>query len=143
MIFHRATFIQQNKELKFRTTLDPTNGDFVLTESDAIIVTGNVRALEKNGLEYQQCLRLNPYRISNSENLVLNKQDIYTALRLRGYDYKPSFQNVSEAYVEDRCVKALIEWTNNWVVFSDNMIQIGIVGVNSKGLYIPSPIRSD
>ena len=137
VVFQRATIVQQNKELKFQTTIDTTNGDFVLTESDAVVVTGNVSVL-KNGLEFQYYLEENSFHISQSENLILKKQDIYTGLRLRGYDYKPSFQCVSEAYVEDRCVKALVEWIDNWVVFSDNMIQIGIVGVDSKGLFIPT-----
>ena len=94
----------------------------MLTENNAVVVTGNIKLLSKTGLEFQYYFDDNPFLINDSENQLLNKEDIYTSLRLRGYDYKHCFQCVSEAYVEQKCVKARVEWTNNWVVFSDNMI---------------------
>jgi len=80
VVFHRATIIQHNREFRFQTTIDSTNGDFVLTESDAIVVTGNIDVLKK-GLEYQYYLEENSYRISKPENLIHKKDDIYTGLR--------------------------------------------------------------
>ena len=136
VVFHRATIVHESKELKFATTIDPESGEFVLTESDALVVTGNIKPLD-GGLQFQYYLDENSYKISKTDSIVITKGDVYTSLRLRGYDYKQSFRSISEAYVEGRKVKSLIEWSNNWVIFADNMIQISILGVDSKGLFVP------
>lgn len=136
VVFHRATIVQPNRELKFATTIDPESGAFILTENNAMVVTGTIKTLQ-NGLQFQYYLEENSYKIGKTDSIKITKQDVYTTLRLRGYDYKSSFRSISEAYVEDRKVKSLIEWSDNWVVFSDNMIQISILGVDSKGLFIP------
>jgi hypothetical protein len=95
-----------------------------------------------------QCFQLNVFYFESlirnffDENeLVLETNDIYKELRLRGYDYGSSFQCLTKAVVCSDRVKASIKWTN-WVSFADSMIQMAILGKTSRGLYLPVRIDS-
>lgn len=69
----------------------------------------------------------------------MNTKDIYKELRLRGYQYTGEFHGLKSASVTGS--NGHIAWTSNWVAFMDNMLQMMILGQNSKRLLVPTRIR--
>jgi len=73
------------------------------------------------------------------EEEVMTTKDIYKELRLRGYQYSGIFRSLKSASVSG--TKGHIAWMSNWVTFLDNMLQIMMLGLDTRNLYIPTKIR--
>lgn len=69
----------------------------------------------------------------------MNMKDIYKELKLRGYQYTGEFRGLRSASITGK--NGHIAWTNNWVTFMDNMLQVLILGQNTKSLFVPTRIR--
>jgi len=69
----------------------------------------------------------------------MNIKDIYKELKLRGYQYTDTFRGLRSASITGK--NGHIAWTDNWVTFIDNMLQIMILGQNSRSLFVPTRIR--
>ena len=65
-------------------------------------------------------------------------RDVYKELRLRGYHYTGLFRGISSASFDGS--KGRIAWENNWVAFMDNMLQLKILGTDTRGLFVPTGI---
>lgn len=98
--------------------------------------------------------------------LKLRASEIYKELRLRGYDYGPSFQGILESNQAGKRTSAFVihlllpplifmclvrltpgdqgtlQWTGNWVTFLDTMLQMLVVGLPGRSLRLPTRIRS-
>ena len=66
-------------------------------------------------------------------------QDVYKELRLRGYHYTGLFRSIRSATVNGS--KGHIAWQNNYVAFMDNMLQMKILSIDSRGLFVPTAIK--
>lgn len=66
-------------------------------------------------------------------------RDVYKELRLRGYHYSGLFRSVKSSTIDGS--KGHITWHNNWVAFMDNMLQMQILGNDSRGLFVPIGIK--
>lgn len=66
-------------------------------------------------------------------------KDIYKELKLRGYEYTDEFCGLRSASITGK--NGHIVWTDNWVTFMDNMLQIMILGHDSRSLLVPTRIR--
>ncbi|KYN01849.1 Fatty acid synthase [Cyphomyrmex costatus] len=75
----------------------------------------------------------------DDEEEIMNTKDIYKELRLRGYQYSGIFRSLRSASLSGN--KGHIAWMDNWVTFIDNMLQIMILGMDTRGLYVPTKIR--
>lgn len=75
----------------------------------------------------------------DDEEELLNTKDIYKELRLRGYQYSGNFRSLKCASMSGK--KGHIGWMNNWVTFLDNMLQMMILGMDTKTLYVPMRIQ--
>ena len=75
--------------------------------------------------------------VSENEELMTTR-DIYKELRLRGYHYSGYFRALKSATTDGS--KGKILWSNNWVAFMDNMLQMQILGGDSRGLFVPTGI---
>jgi len=69
----------------------------------------------------------------------MNTKDIYKELKLRGYQYTGVFRGLKSASVTG--LNGHITWTSNWVAFMDNMLQMLILGKNTRSLLVPTRIR--
>lgn len=68
----------------------------------------------------------------------MNANDIYKELRLRGYKYGGVFRGIKSSSITGS--NGHIAWTFNWIAFMDNMLQMMILGQNSRDLLIPTRI---
>jgi len=66
-------------------------------------------------------------------------RDIYKELKLRGYQYANLFRGLKSTSTSGK--RGHIAWANNWVTFMDTMLQIKILGIDMRNLYVPTEIQ--
>jgi len=69
----------------------------------------------------------------------MNTKDIYKELKLRGYQYTGEFRGLKSASITGK--NGHIAWTDNWVTFMDNILQMMILGQDSRSLFVRTKIR--
>ena len=131
---HRATILPKSGQTKFVIRMMETSGDFSISEGGSIVATGRVFVPEEPVLKLGHIVE--EHKIPNPEHtLVLTPKDIYKELRVRGYDYGPTFQGLKEANEDGR--KGTIKWSGSWISFADSMLQLAILGKKTRGLFLP------
>ncbi|XP_054723843.1 fatty acid synthase-like [Uloborus diversus] len=132
---HRATVLSKTNSTKFLVDITSAGGDFEISEGNMTVCTGRAYCPEElHDPNYM------PKWKSEKPDLQLNSKDIYKELRLKGYDYGPTFQGVIGSDLEGN--KGLLNWSENWVVFLDTMLQFTILGSNQRALFLPTRIQS-
>jgi len=69
----------------------------------------------------------------------MSAKDVYKELRLRGYQYSGGFCDLKSASSSGS--NGHIAWTDNWVTFMDNMLQMHLIGKDTRDLCIPTSIQ--
>ncbi|KYN50022.1 Fatty acid synthase, partial [Cyphomyrmex costatus] len=75
----------------------------------------------------------------NNEEEHMTARDIYKEFKLRGYQYSGLFRGIKSASVSGS--KGHIIWKNNWEAFMDNMLQMYIIGYDTRNLCVPTEIQ--
>uniref|UniRef100_A0A336MXS7 CSON007968 protein n=1 Tax=Culicoides sonorensis TaxID=179676 RepID=A0A336MXS7_CULSO len=130
--FVRATTLTKGTQVTLTIVMHYGTGRFEISESDATVVTGHIKELEK----------FNGINVSNTpkpDSVVLKTSDFYKELKLRGYHYDGEFKSVLEANSDASHAK--ISWHDNFVSFMDCMLQIGIIGIDSRSLMVPTALE--
>ncbi|XP_077295535.1 fatty acid synthase-like [Arctopsyche grandis] len=135
--FERASNIPKEGDLQFMITIQKKSGNFEITESNAVVVTGKVYA-KKDVSQYYGQLE-DPDECIGPFARNLSTKDFYKEMRLRGYNYSGVFRGLHSCSVDG--TRGLLRWENNWVTFMDTMLQIKIIGIDSRGLYVPTKIE--
>lgn len=73
------------------------------------------------------------------EEEVMTTKDIYKELSLRGYQYSGIFRSLKSASISGK--KGHITWVGNWVTFLENMLQMMVLGMDTRNLYVPTKIQ--
>ncbi|TGZ44723.1 hypothetical protein DBV15_11980 [Temnothorax longispinosus] len=133
--FIRATVLSQQNEIELTFSIQEGSNRFEIMEGDNAIVTGTVRI--PTNIENEKISANLAEYIDDEEEM--NTKDIYKELRLRGYQYTGVFRGLKSASVTGS--NGHIAWTSNWVAFMDSMLQMTILGRNSRSLYVPTRIR--
>lgn len=131
MRFLRATAINVDQEIDISIVIHRGSGRFEISESSTTVVTGFIRQMETD--------HLTDYSRANTSQVLLKTTDFYKELRLRGYHYHGVFRSVEEANHDVSAAK--IRWHNNWTALMDCMLQLNILGIDSRFLYLPTRIR--
>ncbi|KAK0176607.1 hypothetical protein PV328_000726 [Microctonus aethiopoides] len=132
--FLRATTIPQQGSLTLSIMVHKGTGRFEVSEGDAAVVTGYIHLTSNPSAE-----KMNPTLPKSDEEEVVSNKDFYKELKLRGYHYDGLFRGVNSCTISGS--KGKIAWVNNWVAFMDNMLQVQIVGMDSRGLFVPTGIQ--
>lgn len=66
-------------------------------------------------------------------------KDIYKELKLRGYQYTGEFRGLRSASITGK--NGHFAWNDNWVAFMDNILQLKILGQDTRCLFVPTQIR--
>lgn len=130
--FIRATALPKNQDVEFTVMIQPGSGRFEITEGTSVLVTGFIKIVENPKLVQIE-------RPSENGYPTLLTKDFYKELRLRGYHYNGLFRSVEEARGDGLLGK--VKWSSNWVAFMDCLLQIHIVGQDSRGLLLPTGIQ--
>ncbi|XP_048487531.1 fatty acid synthase isoform X3 [Plutella xylostella] len=135
--FQRATIVSKDAPTRFLINVLDGSGAFEVCEGGSIAVSGNVRILDE---PEKEVLKLEPPTVEKGEGLLpLDNEDIYKELRLRGYQYGGIFRGIKNS--DARGVTGGLAWEDNWISFMDTMLQFGIIGVDTRELYLPTRLQ--
>ncbi|KAG5318196.1 FAS synthase, partial [Pseudoatta argentina] len=133
--FIRATHLSKNDAVDLYISIQ-TDGKFEITEEDSVIVTGTV--YETLNPE-QEMIPTDLLSENSDEDESMTARDVYKEMKLRGYQYKGLFRGLKSASISG--TQGHIAWKNNWESFMDNMLQMIIIGYDTRDLYVPSSIQ--
>ena len=131
--FLRATSLAAGQEVEFTITIHVGTGRFEITEGATAVVTGFITEV----LNPLPLTKLQP--LNNSDFPLMKEKDFYKELRLRGYHYSGAFRSVSEARGDG--LYGRVKWDLNWIAFMDCLLQINILGKDSRSLILPTRIQ--
>ncbi|XP_029454886.1 fatty acid synthase [Rhinatrema bivittatum] len=139
---HRAVILPKTGLVQLEVQLLPASGYFNVSENGNLTVSGKIGILEENGLKnFQNHLSVSVTADDDSDtNFQLSAGDVYKELRLRGYDYGPTFQGILDSSMTGD--KGTLLWKGNWVIFLDTMLQMVVLGLTGRSLRLPTRIRS-
>ncbi|KAK3609643.1 hypothetical protein CHS0354_028847 [Potamilus streckersoni] len=140
---YKATILPQNGTLKFDVSLMTATGHFEILESSQMVASGSIIRLQEDSCEWAVQHELNlvtPMSPSRKQEVALTADDIYKELRVRGYDYGPSFQGI--VYADSRGENGELLWNNRWITFMDSMMQMELLVHPNKHLLLPTQIKS-
>jgi len=127
--FQRITFLPENKTIKFLIKLLEETGDFVILEANTIVASGNIRlaeTIEKNQLNL-------PPLPTPLTKLLLNTEDMYRELRLRGYEHSGIFKGLKSC--DNSFTIGELYWFNEWIAYMDSMFQFKLLSNNRRLVY--------
>lgn len=125
--FIRATTLSKESPATLVVMVQRGTGKFEISENNATVVTGIIQKPET--------IRFTDVKEPKGEVTLLNSSDFYKELKLRGYHYDGVFRSVLEARSDGLGGK--IKWNNDYVSFMDCLLQMGIVGMDSRSLALP------
>ncbi|XP_071318722.1 fatty acid synthase [Trachinotus anak] len=138
---HRATILPKAGSVQLEVRLMPATNRFEVSENGNLAVSGKVSLLEDAALDsFRSQISQRAANNDSDPKMKLTAHDIYKELRLRGYDYKKTFQGILESNNAGDSGK--LQWTGNWVTFLDTMLQMIVVGLSGRSLRLPTRIRS-
>ncbi|XP_046832934.1 fatty acid synthase-like isoform X1 [Vespa crabro] len=135
--FNRATTMPKKGKIEMIVMIQKGSGNFEVVEGGHAIVTGLIR-VATNSTKEEIPLDLIKANIGN-EKEELDAKDIYKELKLRGYQYSGLFRSLHSASISGK--KGHVEWKKNWVAFLDNILQMKILALDTRGLFVPTGIR--
>ena len=132
---HRATILPKNGQIKFVIRMMETSGEFSISEGGAIVASGRVFVPEEPVLKLGHIVEEHSKIGVTEEVITMSPKDIYKELRVRGYDYGPTFQGLQNVTHDGR--KGTVKWAGNWISFADAMLQQSIMSKKARGLFLP------
>lgn len=108
-----------------------------MIEGGAAIVTGTIHVATDLSKEKLSLDGINEDLINEEEEL--DAKDIYKELKLRGYQYSGFFRSLRSSSASGN--KGHIEWKKNWAAFMDNILQMKILSLDTRALFVPIGIR--
>lgn len=108
-------------------------GRFEVVDGDDLVCNGNIRSIEHSDVQIN--------RKSNSidEDDYMTSRDIYKEFKLRGYQYRGKFRNISRVSISG--TKARIIWRDNWTLFMDSLLQLVFLGYDTRELLVAKSIN--
>ncbi|XP_011313292.1 fatty acid synthase [Fopius arisanus] len=131
--FLRATTVSK-EPLEITLMVQKGTGRFEVVEGGVAVVTGFVRHVQNPKQEQI----IFPHS-SEDEPEEMDTKDVYKELRLRGYQYSGLFKGIKSATTDGS--KGTLNWSNNWVTFMDTMLQMEILGMDTRNLSVPVAIQ--
>lgn len=131
--FLRATSMNNSEDIELTIMILRGTGQFSITEGSTAVVTGIINEIEKSC----PLTKLRPP--AESAYPMLQSQDFYKELRLRGYQYAGAFKSVQEARGDGLYAK--VKWNGNWISFLDCLFQVQILAKDSRSLILPTRIQ--
>ncbi|XP_018363681.1 PREDICTED: fatty acid synthase-like [Trachymyrmex cornetzi] len=133
--FIRAAHLSKDDAIELFIAIQK-DGQFEITEGDSVLVTGTVYETEN---PEQEMIPIDLLPEHNDEEEHMTPRDIYKELKLRGYQYSGWFRGLKSASISGS--QGHIIWKNNWVTFMDTMLQMIIIGYDTRDLYVPTSIQ--
>ncbi|XP_039755412.1 fatty acid synthase [Pararge aegeria] len=137
--FKRATLLARDAPVRFLVNVLEGSGDFEVCEGGAVAVAGRVRLTDEPAAERLPPADEPAAAADDPDLLPLTPDDVYKELRLRGYNYGGVFRGIRAS--DARGTVGSLAWEDNWVAFMDTMLQFGIIGADTRELYLPTRLQ--
>ncbi|KAM8947762.1 fatty acid synthase isoform 2-T2 [Pelodytes ibericus] len=140
---HRATILPKTGVVQLEVRFMPASKRFEVSENGNLTTSGKISIMEENTLNDFRNQLVDDTLNKNQDmdqDFSLTTKDVYKELRLRGYDYGPTFQGIIES--NKKGDKGTLLWTGNWITFLDTMLQMMVLGMNGRSLRLPTRISS-
>lgn len=136
----RATVLPPSGTVTLSVSIMPTTGEFEICEGDSLVVSGLIYSPEGEFLERSlyPAVKESLTKTETTE-FQLTREEVYKGLRLRGYDYGPTFQGITRCSQSGETLD--LTWNGKWVSFIDTMLQALIVSDHGTTLRLPTRIR--
>ncbi|KAL0099558.1 hypothetical protein PUN28_019758 [Cardiocondyla obscurior] len=131
--FIRATVLTQQNKIELTFSIQKGSNRFEIIEGHTTIVTGRIRIPTSD-----ENTRISANSTKYAVDGEMNNKDIYKELRLRGYQYSGIFRGLNRVSVTKS--NGSIAWAFNWIAFMDSMLQMMILGQNTRDLLVPTRI---
>ncbi|XP_046994011.1 fatty acid synthase-like [Schistocerca americana] len=120
--FQRASIFPSTGKLTFSVEILFTEGQFVICESDEIVVSGHIFVCQEPDKEF---IAMNNASQTSQQSAVplLKSKDVYLDLHLQGYQYTGVFKGILE--LDDSGAKVC--FTKNWVALMDTVLQVALM----------------
>lgn len=132
--FLRVTVLPKEGIVELTLMIQKGSGRFEIVDGDTAVVTGNIHYTPKASLE-----KINLLLPEDDFIEELLNDDVYKQFKVRGYHYNKLFRGIKCATADGS--RGKINWSNNWVVFIDNMLQMLILETDSRELFLPKAIQ--
>lgn len=133
--FIRAVNIPKDGRLELILSINES-GHFEVSESGIVVVQGKIFELEDENLFLGYNM---PLSKGINNKIPLKKADVYKELRLRGYNYNGVFKAIN-SFKSDMST-GYIDWNDNIIAFMDNMLQLKVLKMDTRNLYVPTSIQ--
>ncbi|XP_005094185.1 fatty acid synthase [Aplysia californica] len=137
---HRATVLPPSGTVSLSVSIMPATGEFEICENDSLVVSGIIYSPDGQFLDRDLYPAVKQI-MSQKEvsEFQLTREEVYKSLRLRGYDYGPTFQGIARCSQTAETLE--LTWNGRWISFIDTMLQALIVADNVTALRLPTRIR--
>ncbi|GFU38618.1 fatty acid synthase [Nephila pilipes] len=132
---HRATIVSKSDPITFIVNFTYIGKRFEVSEGGSIVCTGRMDFLDETEKKNLPLC----FQESDTKTLLMNANDIYKELKLRGYEYGPKFQGIIGSDMEVN--KGLLKWTGDWVPFFDSVFQFVVLNTQERALALPTRIQ--
>ncbi|XP_067007847.2 fatty acid synthase [Anabrus simplex] len=138
VVFHQPVIIHKEGSVELYLSLQRGSGMFEIVMNNKVVTTGQMIIPEDASKEFTRGIPT-----EDSSWTDLSKEDIYKELKNRGYHHNGAFQAISSATLSETCSVGKIKWCNNWVAFTDCMLQLAILRAHedSQDLQYPASLR--
>ena len=110
------------------------SGKFEVAKDKTLVASGVIRTTDSPAQE-----RLKTSSKHISDQFELKESDIYTELKMRGYQYSGSFKSIRKAAMNG--LNGTLNWRNEWTAFLDGMLQMYVLGNDTRQTQLPLSIQ--
>lgn len=129
----RPVLLPKSGSVKLHVSIYGENGEFVLSEDGSDVCKGAIRILDNSPVIPENVVE------NQSEEFVLEHEDIYKIFVSCGYEYRKAFRGLKCS--NDVGTVGKVTWENNWVTFLDAIIQFALIDNPKQTLRVPVSIK--
>ncbi|KAG4073632.1 hypothetical protein HA402_000856 [Bradysia odoriphaga] len=129
----RATMLAKNQDVFISINIQRGTGRFEILEGTSTIATGYIN--NGNNTKMTDIPKPEP----NAEAVIINEDDFFDEMRIRGYFHQGLFRGVKE--IRSDCLTAKVKWNQNWITFMDSMTFCDVSTSGKRELLVPTDIR--
>ena len=128
---HRATIVPKTGSVRVTTCINNNTGWFEISDTnEAIICSGFAK------LTNDPAPQVPDSGIEDDPADMICGKDFYKELRVRGYEYKNSFQGVTESRIDGS--GGYVNFLEHWVCFCDAVFQLSLLASPTRELILPT-----
>ncbi|XP_043469513.1 fatty acid synthase-like [Leptopilina heterotoma] len=133
-VYKHLVEIPKDQNIEIVTMVQKGSGNFEITNNEELLCSGIIQTTNNLNQEYSLVSKK-----TDKDDQDLSQSEIYTELHMRGFEYSGPFKTIRKSSVNG--CNGVLEWQNNWTTFLEGMIQMNILGNDTRNAQVPITIR--